>query len=182
MAILAPGTFKVSDYRKPIPVMAKLAALVRAIRAEWNKRDLTPDYFSALESAARDGEIQFDHRPPLQDREYDTEAGDFIPPQHEPAHLDPILPDEHLARSTGAYGRPERGDADRRKRVRSVSNKHEDFVERQKAKAGQTHERRTDIPVPTKGSQKPKAKIRGRGFQKRPKPEKVHKKPARRFS
>lgn len=56
--ILPPGSFKVSDYRKSIPNKVKLAVIAR-------------DY-------------DFDHRPPLCERPYDTEAGDFIPPQNDP--------------------------------------------------------------------------------------------------
>lgn len=60
MTILAPGTFKTSDYRKPIP-----AAVERAVRKRY----------------------QLDHDPALTNRAYDTEAGDFIPPQNDPSKI-----------------------------------------------------------------------------------------------
>jgi len=162
MTVLAPGTFRVSDYRKPIPERVKRAAVA------WTARSIAlgdGDIEGRLTTFARAvsdssyGKIQFDHRPPLQDRPYDTEARDFIPPQNDPEHIDAVLDTEHLARTVGAPGRTERGDADRRARVRSLANKTEDARARAAAKVGQKHERRTDIPPPTKGSQKPKAKI-----------------------
>ena len=73
--ILQPGEFNVSDYRKPIPNRVKLKVAAR--------------------------EHEFDHRPPLCDRPYDTEAQDFIPPQHDPEHIEMIRADVHLERTTG---------------------------------------------------------------------------------
>lgn len=190
MAILAPGTFRVSDYRKPIPERVKRAALVLAARKIALHSEEVEGELTALFLAVMAGKVEFDHRPPLQDRPYDTEAREFTPPQLSPWHIDPVPDAEHIARTVGAHGRTERGDADRRKRVRSLANKTEAERVRAAAKAGQHYEPRTDIPEPTKGSQKPRAKIRSRGFEKggpkrkiarRPKKEKPHKPPARRF-
>lgn len=85
--ILEPGTFNVADYRKAIPVAIKLQVLcnlfnsyiadVRDNGVGWAQDDSFTD-------ASR---IRFDHRPPLCDRPYDTVAGDFIPPQNDPAHI-----------------------------------------------------------------------------------------------
>jgi len=58
--ILAPGAFKTSDYRKSIP-----AAVERAVRKRY----------------------QLDHDPALTNRSYDTEAEDFIPPQHDASKI-----------------------------------------------------------------------------------------------
>jgi len=72
--ILKPGTFRVSDYRRPIP-----AAVERAVRKRY----------------------QLDHRPPLAERPYDTDAGDFIPPQHDPQCIFLVERDEHARRTFG---------------------------------------------------------------------------------
>lgn len=60
MAILPAGTFKTSDYRKAIP-----AAIEREVRKRY----------------------ELDHDPALTNRDYDTAAGDFIPPQHDPRKI-----------------------------------------------------------------------------------------------
>lgn len=196
MAILAPGTFRVSDFRKQIPAAVERETLVRSIYQEMRRVQQEPDAFDksrhfvlVLWASVSSGNVRFDHRPPLQDRPYDTEACDFIPPQHSVDHIEAINTAEHDARTFGTHGRTDRGDADRRKRVRSLANKTEDERERAAAKAGQTYERRADIPPPTKKSRKPKAKIRsqsnwpkGRKIAKRPKKEKPRKPPVGRFS
>jgi hypothetical protein len=46
-------------------------------------------------------ELNFDHRPPLCDRPYDTVAGDFIPPQNDPNHIDAIPKPDHDKRTFG---------------------------------------------------------------------------------
>lgn len=210
MTILPAGTFRVSDYRKPIPERVKRAALIIAARGAWLRLGglILPDtdspdeamafmanqsgfghWLAEMEAAAIIGKIQFDHRPALENRPYDTEARDFIPPQHDPTKIDPILGEEHKARTSGATGQPYRGDVPMRARTRNLANKTEDQRERAAAKAGQAYERRSDIPAPTKKSRKPKAKIRnrsnwpkGRKIAKRPKKEKPRKPPVGRFS
>jgi hypothetical protein len=46
-------------------------------------------------------ELEFDHDPALNVRDYDTEAGDFVPPQNDPAFLVLRAKDEHLHKTTG---------------------------------------------------------------------------------
>src|SRR3990167_7519944 len=75
MTLLAPGSFRVSDRRKTIP-----AAVERAVRKRY----------------------QLDHDPALVKRPYDTEACDFIPPQHDPAT---IFLKEIPAHGEKTYGR-----------------------------------------------------------------------------
>jgi hypothetical protein len=58
VTILQPGSFRVSDFRKPIPEKVKRQVVARG--------------------------HEFDHDPALNARPYDTDAGDFIPPQHDP--------------------------------------------------------------------------------------------------
>jgi hypothetical protein len=74
MVVLPPGSFRASDYRKPIP-----AAVSRQVRKRYEE----------------------DHRPPLQDRPYDTEAGDFIPSQHDPDTIFLIERQAHLRLTVG---------------------------------------------------------------------------------
>lgn len=74
MTILPPGTFKVSDYRKPITDKVKREVLKR---------------------------YQFDHDPALANRPYDTEAGDFIPPQLAPEHIFIKRKAEHAEKTFG---------------------------------------------------------------------------------
>lgn len=190
MTILPAGTFRVSDYRKPIPERVKRAAIA------WTARNIavqTGDVEKDLQDFAREiegGSIQFDHRPALENRPYDTEARDFIPPQHDPSKIDAIPADRHKGRTSGAVGQPYRGDVPMRARSRNIANAEEDRREARAAKVGQKHERRTDIPPPTKESQKAKVQIHNRKgwgnikrkIAKRPKKEKPRKPPVGRFS
>jgi hypothetical protein len=72
--ILAPGTFKVSEHRKPITAATERAVLKRYRR---------------------------DHRPALCDRPFDTEANDFIPPQNDPDFIFLVEIAEHDRRTFG---------------------------------------------------------------------------------
>ena len=98
--ILEPGTFRVSDYRKAIPDLVKVVAAVRAAIKE------SQETASVLDCADADfvgwvRNLQFDHRPPLCDRPYDTVVNDFVPPQNDPEHIVAVAKDEHLERTTG---------------------------------------------------------------------------------
>ena len=73
--ILKAGTFRVRDYRKPIPARVKQAVIAR--------------------------EFDFDHDPALVRRDYDTGAGDFIPPQNDPRHIIARRKAEHLEKTIG---------------------------------------------------------------------------------
>jgi hypothetical protein len=75
VAILRAGTFKVSDFRKPIPNRVKLEVIAR--------------------------EFDFDHDPALVNRDYDTEAGDFIPPQNDPKKITARRKAEHAKKNYG---------------------------------------------------------------------------------
>ena len=75
MTVLTAGTFRVADYRQHMPDKVKLAVIAR--------------------------EFEFDHEPALCHRDYDTTAGDFIPPQHDPQYIVPRRKSEHLEKTTG---------------------------------------------------------------------------------
>lgn len=87
MTILRAGTFNVRDRRRDIPLVVKLAVMIR-------QRTRAPDGTLFLEEEA--STIQFDHDPALVTRDYDTAVGDFIPPQHDPAKI--------VARRRGNHG------------------------------------------------------------------------------
>jgi len=125
VTILAPGTFRVSDFRKDIPERTKRAVLKR---------------------------YRFDHRPPLQDRPYDTEIGDFIPPQHDP---DCIFVETAAKHDELTFGRKEGAertattagsDANRRSKERGIRDRLAEFNARMSAKAGTE----SDQPAPQK--------------------------------
>ncbi|BBZ94285.1 hypothetical protein BRDID11004_48120 [Bradyrhizobium diazoefficiens] len=95
--ILEPGTFRVSDYRKAIPTLVKLKCLLVAI-AKGTIPHQKPHTFEPAVDAEH---LRFDHRPPLEARPYDTAAGDFIPPQNDPAHLEALTDEQHDFRTFG---------------------------------------------------------------------------------
>ncbi|WP_316159705.1 hypothetical protein [Bradyrhizobium sp. SZCCHNRI3042] len=95
--ILEPGTFRVSDYRKAIPTLVKLQCLLVAIA----KGTIPHQKRHTFEPAVDAEHLRFDHRPPLEARPYDTEAGDFVPPQNDPAHLEAITDEDHDFRTFG---------------------------------------------------------------------------------
>ncbi len=112
MILLQPGEFRVADYRKAITTAAKIGAVLNAIRrqAYAQPRDKFP-YASIAGCIAPQhlddvlvslvGPLQFDHRPPLCDRPYDTEAGDFVPPQNDPDYIEVLAKPQHDERTFG---------------------------------------------------------------------------------
>jgi hypothetical protein len=94
MTILPAGTFKISDYRKPIPDRVKLQVML----------DLFHEWFGcggAFELSPDAADYQFDHDPALVNRDYDTKAGDFIPPQNDSDHIKAILRGNHDKKTFG---------------------------------------------------------------------------------
>lgn len=157
MTILEPGTFRVSDFRKDIPEKVKRKVL---------------------------GRYNIDHRPPLQDRAYDTEAGDFIPPQHDPNSLFIETKAKHDELTFGRKDGAEKtvttagSDANRRKKTRDIRDREAVHQDRMAAKVGQEPQPRPDQRPQFPGEtyfNKPKPpsrwakgrKIQSRGFQQR---------------
>ena len=102
--ILEPGTFRVSDYRKAIPTAVKLQVVInqfhrRLVSQPGEGEELTtmPATLEPIDARC----LRFDHRPPLEARQYDTGAGDFIPPQNDPQHIEAITTEEHNYRTFG---------------------------------------------------------------------------------
>ena len=92
MTLLQPGTFTVSDHRKGIPFTVKLAVLIRQQCRDVDGTPFTQDDVGA---------VHFDHRPALESRPFDTEAGDFVPPQHHPDFIFAIRKAKHDERTFG---------------------------------------------------------------------------------
>lgn len=125
MTILKAGTFKVSDFRKAIPDMTKVTCV------------LNQDCRCGCGCGARlqAPDIAFDHRPPLSQRDYDTEAGDFIPGQNDTAFLRAIRKRCHDQQTFGPGGerRIHTRGSDRSEpgRLDKIAAKHSAHVERQ---------------------------------------------------
>lgn len=66
-----------SGWRKPIPARIKLDVVIR----QDGRCAVTGERLGTL------AETEFDHRPPIADREYDADADDTIPPANDPAHI-----------------------------------------------------------------------------------------------
>jgi hypothetical protein len=92
-AILLAGSFRVSDYRKAIPCAVKLQVLLNFFCDAVIFGGNIPSWEAT--------ELQFDHRPPLCDRDYDTVDGDFIPRQNDPRCIVVESIATHLEKTTG---------------------------------------------------------------------------------
>lgn len=122
MTILKAGTFKVSDYRKAIQPKTKVACCLRQDGHCACGKKLEPD------------NIEFDHDPSLNQRDYDTEAGDFIPPQGDPEFITARHGDCHKVKTNGPGGERRihtRGsDKSEPRRLDKISVAHTEFRER----------------------------------------------------
>lgn len=179
--ILQPGTFKVSDYRKAIPDWVKIVCAMRALAKEFEnflngKQNGWPAGIKAREVEWVRA-LRFDHRPALQDRPYDLDAGDFIPPQNDPDHIEAIPSAHHDERTFGRKPGAEKtvttrgSDIGEAKRTRHIQDN--DAIRRAKiASRDGDFAKAAEIlaTVKNKGSLKPKRRIRSRGFDKRHRP------------
>jgi hypothetical protein len=155
VTIFAPGTFRVRDYRKPIPNRVKLAVLAR-------------DY-------------DVDHDPALTNRPYDTEAEDFIPPQNDPDYLFLKRHAEHDEKTFGRKAGAERtvttrgSDIGERARSRDIQTTEAIHRAAAASKRGDFKAAAEILATAPKQSRlKPKKSWpsrpfpKGRGFEKRP--------------
>ncbi len=159
MTILRAGTFNVRDYRKDIPLVVKLAVLIR-------QRCCAPDGKPFTEEDA--GLIQFDHDPALVARDFDTDANDFIPPQHDLHRIYAKRKGQHGQKTTGRKEGAEK----------TVTTRNSDVGEAARARkivlTEQQHQMRMLAKIIPdaildeldKLSGKPKRKIASRGFDK----------------
>lgn len=143
MAILPAGSFRVRDYRKDIPLSVKLAVIIRQKSCDV---DGTP--FEETDV----GKINFDHRPALEARPYDTGARDFIPPQFDPVHIFAIRKAKHDERT---FGRKEGAE-------KTVTTRGSDVGERARARKIRDTERLHQAAMAVKiGNHTHAAQLRG---------------------
>lgn len=110
------------------------------------------------------GKVNYDHRPPVSERPFDTETNDTIPPANDPDAIEPILEDEHDKRTNGPGGEKRittaGSDANNRAKRRALTKAQEEFRRKVLERpCGQKRERSGNFP---KGR-----KIQSRGFQRR---------------
>lgn len=157
--ILEPGTFRVNEYRKPIPTWVKLQSLYNAAIDEALPRNLDVR------------NLQFDHDPPLLARPYDDEVRDFVPGQNDPAYISPLLRADHLHKTTGRKPGAERtihnrgsdrGEAAHVKAVLSTEKLHQAKLA---AKAGDNDALKHLLGV--EKPKRPRSKIPSRPFPKK---------------
>lgn len=169
MTILAAGTFVVATYRKSIPLAIKLAVIVRQKACDDHGVPFTD---------ADVGSVEFDHDPALANRPYDTGAGDFIPPQHDPVHIVARRKAAHLQKTTGRKEGAERtvttrdSDVGERARARNIRDSERLHHAALAAKVG-NHSRaallRSQVERPSRLSTQ-KRKLQSRGFSKGKRP------------
>lgn len=173
--ILEPGKFRVSDYRKAIPTAVKLQVVInqfhRRLVSTGEDEGLTTMPATIEPIDAR--RLRFDHRPPLEVRPYDTEVGDFIPPQNDPQYIDAITIEEHDFRTFGRKPGAEKtvttrgsdtGEAARVRGIKESEQRHQAIVA---AKAGLENNDLgavLDGLAPIAKKQWPKQKISSRPF------------------
>jgi len=96
MTILQPGEFRTSDYRKAIPDWVKVAA---AMKFAIDVYRMSNAFIKPCAEMARS--LQYDHRPPLNARPYDSKASDFIPPQNDPEFIFAVEKAHHDEKTFG---------------------------------------------------------------------------------
>lgn len=120
-------TPKTSEVRKAIPMRVKLAVLASQARCA-----VCGEKLGSL------ADLQFDHRPPLVAREWNAEAGDYIPPQNDPEAMQAVHSDCHLYRTTGrkpgATKKTSLGDMGEAAKSRRIQEQQEAFRRRLLAK------------------------------------------------
>lgn len=106
------------------------------------------------------GDIHFDHRPELWERQFDTEAWDTIPPANDHAHIEAITIKSHDIRTNGPGGEKRittaGSGANRRAKIKRLTG----VTGNGRKKAIPSHAN----AWPPKGSRK----LQSRGFEKRP--------------
>jgi hypothetical protein len=114
------------DWKRPaIPTRVKLDVVIR----QEGKCRQTGDKLGTLDNT------NFDHRPALWERKFDTVAGDTVPPANDPAFIEACTIAGHKVRTHGNGATTAGSDSHRRAKIRRITD-----------------------PAP----KKPKQKIRGR--------------------
>lgn len=132
--------------------------------ADWKRPGTPPLHVQVkvlLRQLGLEGKkVEWDHRPPVSERQFDTVTRDTIPPSQDPAHIEAIDEDEHDRRTNGPGGEKRittlGSDTHNRKRTRDLTAEQAEFVRKMLHKRPGRRRRRT-------------GKIPSRPFQKRPK-------------
>lgn len=131
------------DWKRPgtPPLHVQVAVLLRQLGLEGKK-------------------VEFEHRPALWERRFDTVTRDTIPPSQDPAHIYALTAEAHDVATHGRGGEKRittaGSDSGNRAKLRALTADQEDFVRRILAKRPGRRRRRT-------------GKIPSRPFSKRPK-------------
>jgi hypothetical protein len=165
--ILKAGSFLVGLYRKATPKPIKRAVLAQ-------QRDADPDGVPFGPGVR----IEYDHDPALEFRNYDTIAGDFIPPQNSLDYLFAIRKPDHdlktFGRKPGAAITVTTRDSDTGEAARVRDIQASDAIHRAKiaSKQGRYKDAALILAAVPKRRLKPKKKIRSnptiqsRGFDR----------------
>lgn len=104
-------------------------------------------------------DVQFDHNPALELRDWNPLTNDTIPPANDPAYIDMLLVSEHAVKTFGPGGEKRittaGSDINRIAKVKRISREQEDFRKRLQAKADPEVE-----PPPKKKTKWPKRQMR----------------------
>lgn len=132
------------EWKRPsIPVKVKMQVLI-------NQQGKCAETGEKLGSISN---VEFDHRPALYERKFDTEAWDTVPPANDLAYLEAVLKPEHQKRTSR--------DAGRRAKEKRVSGKKKSRFSPLPSGC------EVDKPKKTEGEgRKPKRKIQSPGFRK----------------
>ena len=130
------------DWKRPaIPARVKLQVLLN----QDGRCKATGERLGLIDN------VEFDHRPALWERRFDTETGDTIPPANDPAGIEAIAKAPHKHRT--------KVDAGRRAKVNRITGK--------KAARFSGPARGIDVGAePTREAREPRKTIQSRGFDK----------------
>lgn len=171
--ILPAGSFRVSDYRKAIPTKVQILCAVRKFSEAFS---IGSDGVKCQDKPLAEwvDSLRFDHRPPLQDRPYDTEKGDFDPPQNDPDYIEAIVDKVHDQRTFGRKADAEHtvttvgSDAHNRSHGKRLRDREALHKARMAMKAGDPKALAETLGVPPR--EKRKRKIPSRPFPKKQRP------------
>lgn len=161
MSILSAGSFKTSDYRKAIPDWVKIVCAIRAME----RNNMGPD---DLDLIAWVRSLRMDHRPPLQDRDYDLDTKDFIPGQNDPDYIEAIPDRAHDERTFGTKATTLNSDAHNRAHGRRLRDKEAQHQLKLACKRGDPEAIAKLLHV--EKPKRPKSRIPSRPFPKRQRP------------
>lgn len=130
--ILKSGTFKTSDYRRSLPARARLDVMLRCEgRCECSAPVTLANCGHKLGNMDN---VQFNHDPPLEMRDVDTEAdngrGDFIPSQFDTKTIFAVRVDCHAVHTSGAGATTRGSVVGERARTLRISKSFNDFKAR----------------------------------------------------